>query len=531
MVERALAESAPYAMAFVDVRMPPGWDGIETALAMWKAQPDLQIVICTAYSDYSWQDMLDRLGATDRLVILRKPFDAIEVLQLANALTEKWALLRETRRYAAELEERVRARTADLEAANAALQAEIQRRSAVEADLVRAKEAAETADRTKSAFLANMSHEIRTPMNGVIGMANLLLTSRLNDEQRDYAQTISSCCDSLLTIINDILDLSKIEAGRMELETIEFDVKEIVALAVDLQRDAAKKKSLRFDVEYDPNLPAAIVGDPGRLRQVLINLIANAVKFTERGAVVVRVQQSHRTDDGRVALRFEVQDSGVGIAPEVQDHLFQPFVQADSTMTRRFGGTGLGLAISKRIVSLMGGEIGVNSTFGHGATFWFTGNFGIVHATPPPLPPVEPPPARAAYPADIAPILVAEDNLVNQKVLALMLRNLGYPFRIVGNGREAIEALSQEAYSLVLMDEHMPELDGVEATRRIRAADASGTLRRNEAIPIIAITADAMVGTRERCLAAGMNDYLAKPLHPESLAAMVADHLAAVGGV
>jgi signal transduction histidine kinase len=213
-VERALAEGRPYAMALVDVRMPPGWSGIETAQEIWRVQPDLQIVICTAYSDYSWDEILAQLGTSDRLVILRKPFDAIEVLQLANSLTEKWSLAQATRRYASELEDRVKSRTADLEAANVALHAEIRRRAAIEADLVRAKEAAEAADRAKTAFLANMSHEIRTPMNGVVGMANLLLSSELAPEQRDYAETISHCCDSLLTIINDILDLSKIESGQ-----------------------------------------------------------------------------------------------------------------------------------------------------------------------------------------------------------------------------------------------------------------------------------------------------------------------------
>jgi signal transduction histidine kinase len=528
-VEAAQAGGRPYAMALVDIRMPPGWDGIETTIALWRAQPDLQIVICTAYSDYSWEEMIERLGTSDKLVILRKPFDAIEVLQLANALTEKWNLQQATLQYARDLEERVKERTRDLEAANAALEAEIKRRTNVETDLLRAKEAAEAADRAKSTFLANMSHEIRTPMNGVIGMANLLITSDLNAEQREYVQTMSQCCDSLLTIINDILDLSKIEAGRLELEEIEFDLTTIVQLAVDLQRGAANQKSLDLSVEIDPDVPALVRGDPIRLRQVLMNLVANAVKFTPRGSVTVRVGQPRNLRGGM--LRFEVIDTGVGIAPDVQATLFQPFVQADSSTTRRYGGTGLGLAISKRIVSLMDGEIGVSSIPGHGSTFWFTARLEPVALMAAPRAPepnvdIEPMPRVAGRPPPARPILVAEDNPVNQKVVSLMLRNLGYSFRIVANGREALEALRVSPYALVLMDEHMPEMDGIRATREIRRASIAGQLPHNPDIPVIATTANAMPGTRERCLAAGMDDYLAKPIRADALAATIAAHLA-----
>ncbi|MDP9169242.1 MAG: response regulator, partial [Acidobacteriota bacterium] len=275
LVEKAVAAGTPYAMAFVDVRMPPGWDGVETTQRLWEVAPDLQVVICTAYSDYSWDEMLARIGGSDRLLILKKPFDTVEVLQLANALTEKWHLQRQARAHADELEERVRARTAALAEANELL--------------LKAKEAAESANRAKSAFLANVSHEVRTPMNGVIGMANLLLNSPLSEEQRDFAATLSHSCESLLTIINDILDFSKIEAGSLCLEMIDFDLVETLEMALDLYAEISARKRIELVLVIDPAVPRYVRGDPTRLRQVVLNLVGNAVKFTSSGEVVVTV--------------------------------------------------------------------------------------------------------------------------------------------------------------------------------------------------------------------------------------------------
>jgi len=410
----------------------------------------------------------------------------------------------------------------------------------LESALVTAREATQL----KSRFLANMSHEIRTPMNGVLGMTDFLLGTSLTAEQQEFAGSIKKSADALLTLINDILDLSRIEAGKLRLDRIPFSLAATVEESSSLFALQARTKGLDFSIAVSGDLPDMLVGDAGRIRQVLTNLIGNAVKFTDSGRIDVEAEMVRPTEDGFL-IRFSVRDTGIGIPPEQQSRLFESFTQGDGSSTRKYGGTGLGLSISKQLVELMDGELGVESRPGEGSRFWFTASFGkaavVAPAAPPRRPIPVPVPAPAVPLSPVAPklpipspkpgtvppqksngsprklwVLLAEDNEINQRIALRLLEKLGLGADAVDNGRAAVEALAQKNYDMVLMDCMMPEMDGFEATAVIRNRE-----RGKGHIPICALTANAMEGDREKCLAAGMDDYISKPVGLDKLREVV----------
>ncbi len=394
------------------------------------------------------------------------------------------------------------------------LGAEIKRRELVEAELRAVSDRALAANRAKSEFLATMSHEIRTPMNGLIGMLRIVRDTPLTAAQREHLETASGSADTLLDLLNNVLDFSKIEAGRLDLERIVFSPATLVNSVTGNLRSRARAKNLEFVVTIDDEVPVALIGDPTRLRQVLFNLVGNAIKFTDRGRIEVRLSCAARGPQN-ARVKFSVADTGIGIAPEALPRLFSPFTQADSSMSRRFGGTGLGLAISQKLVEAMEGRIEATSTPGHGAEFHFTIPLDVASGAPVTAPTSDPRPESVHFKMPVlrGRVLVVEDDRVNQRVIGHFLKQMGLETGLAEDGHAAVEYATAASWDLILMDCQLPGLDGLEATRRIREQ------RAGRPLPIVALTANASMQDRADCLAAGMDDFLTKPLRVEVLAA------------
>ena len=508
LVKRSVQDSNPYDLAFVDMRMPPGWDGVETIKRLWDVDSDLQVVICTAFSDYTWEEIVSKLGRNDQLLILKKPFDNVEVSQLASAMVKKRKLASLASAKLNQLEEMVEERTVKLERARKS--AEIARRSAVQASVA------------KSEFLANMSHEIRTPLTAILGYADNFLSgesaTNLTEQQTQAVDTIARSGQHLLQLINGILDLSKIESGCITLESIWCDPKTIASEVVETMVVQARMKEIELEFNVTQDFPKQIQSDPVRIKQILLNLIGNAIKFTSEGKVSLNLSAKL---NGRRAIRFEVTDTGIGIPQDKLDDVFSAFTQADGSTTRNFGGTGLGLTVSKRLANKMGGDIELTSELGSGSTFALEIPFEGTRDFDAPNQPRSAPHPKATKQRDELEgirILLAEDDRLNQHLIKSILNKGHATVDTADDGIQAYEKTTEawksgKPFDVVLLDMQMPGMDGYTVAGKLRSDGYEH--------PIIALTAHAMENDRRKCIDAGCTDYASKPIEREKLFGLI----------
>ena len=496
----AIKSNRSFAVAFIDVRMPPGHDGVWAAEKIRAIDPNIQIVIVTGYSDIDPSEISQHVPPEDKLLYIQKPFHNCEIRQLAATLIAKWKVEAELVKHNEYLEELVKQRTCEL---------------------VEAKEVAENASLSKSEFLANMSHEIRTPMNAIIGFSDILTEEDLSEEHKKYISLISNSARSLLAIIDDILDLSRIEAGKLRTEKMPYSLGRLLKNIESMMRPGASRKGLKFEVLQCGQLPEFIETDPDRLTQCLLNLIGNAVKFTEDGHVFVNV--SVQDDNDESCIRFDVEDTGVGIGAEKQNEIFESFSQGENGTWRKFGGTGLGLAITKQLAKLLGGDVLIQSEKGKGSIFSLivpVGNAIAAHGSFDKYNVVNDivsSPSKSTRDMFVGNVLVAEDSPANQMLIKTMLERAGLDVTIAADGVEAVEAVTKESFDLIFMDMQMPNLNGYEATKKLRAKGLT--------LPIVAVTANAMAGDDKKCLAAGCDAYMSKPIKTDILVEFLGKYL------